>query len=48
MVHIKKLRLLQKKGDGIPKEKAIEKTRKYLTGLHLRAHAARSLHACML
>ncbi|EIE23598.1 hypothetical protein COCSUDRAFT_47361 [Coccomyxa subellipsoidea C-169] len=31
MLHVKKLRLLQKRGDDIPKDKAIEKTRKYLT-----------------
>lgn len=31
MLHVKKLRLLQKKGDDIPPDKAIEKTRKYLT-----------------
>ena len=31
MLHVKKLRLLQKRGDDIPAGKAIEKTRKYLT-----------------
>ena len=39
-MHVKKLRLLQKKGDDIPHDKAIEKTRKYLTGAALMAQHA--------
>ena len=30
MMHVKKLRLLQRKGDDISKNKLLEKTRKYL------------------
>ena len=39
MMHVKKLRLLQRKGDDISKTKLLEKTRKYLDVIGTRISA---------